>query len=109
MPRAGDAPPFLRRVIDRYVRAFRPERIVMFGSHAKGTAKQGSDVDVLVVATLAGDHGLHMRRARQLAVDCFPPVDVVFASPEEVATAATAESPFLHSILGSGITVYERR
>ena len=45
-------------------------------------------------------------RARQLAVDCFPPVDVVFATTEEFESAATAKSPFLLSILEGGIIVY---
>ncbi len=40
------------------------------------------------------------------AADCFPRVDVVFASPEDVAEAPAAKSPFLYSILGSGITLY---
>jgi hypothetical protein len=47
------------------------------------------------------------RRALQLAADCFPPVDVVFATPEEVADAARAASPFLMSILGTGVAVYQ--
>ena len=81
---------------------------MLFGSYAKGTARPGSDVDLLVIASLAGNPHFHQRRARQLAADCFPPVDVVFATPAEVAGAATARSPFLLSILGSGITIYRR-
>ena len=59
-----------------------------------------------MVANLEGDPAFYQRRARQLAADCFPPVDVVFCTTEETAEAATAPSPFLHSILGSGITLY---
>ena len=65
-------------------------------------------MDLLVIANLEGNPDFHQRRARQLAADCFPRVDVVFATPAEVAEAATAKSPFLLSILGSGITVYTR-
>jgi uncharacterized protein len=101
-------PKFLERVVARYVRAFSPERIVMFGSWAKGTQHVGSDVDLLIVADVDGGGDQHLRRARQLAADCFPRVDVVFASEAEVATAASLESPFLLSILGTGVTLYER-
>jgi predicted nucleotidyltransferase len=48
-------PPLLRRVVQRYIRAFAPERIVLFGSYAKGTNQQSSDIDLLVVADLEGD------------------------------------------------------
>jgi predicted nucleotidyltransferase len=101
-------PAFISRVLERLVRNFAPERIVLFGSYAKGTARPGSDVDLLVIANLEGDPVVHLRRARQLVADSFPPVDVVLCTPEEVAEAHTARSPFLLSVLGSGITLYSR-
>ena len=99
-------PPLLRRVVERYVRAFAPECIMLFGSFAKGTNHLSSDIDLLVVANLEGDALYHLRRARQLAADCFPPIDVVFATKEEIESAATAKSPFLYSILKRGVIVY---
>jgi len=105
---SSDLPPLVQRTLERLIRAFAPERIVLFGSYAKGTVHGGSDVDLLVIANLEGNPAFHQRRARQLAADCFPRVDVVFATPLEVAEAATAKSPFLLSILGKGITLYAR-
>ena len=100
--------PSLIRVIDRFVYAFAPERIVLFGSQAKGTQHDGSDVDLLIVADLEGDMAQHQQRARQLAADGFPPIDVSFCSREELANAAQARSPFLASVLSRGIIVYRR-
>jgi predicted nucleotidyltransferase len=105
---ANELPPLVQRTLQRLIRAFAPERIVLFGSYAKNTVRLASDVDLLVIADLAGDAALHQRLARQLAADCFPPVDIVLATPEEITSAPTARSPFLQSILGSGITVYAR-
>ena len=99
-------PAVLHRMVERLVRAFAPERIVLFGSYAKGAARPGSDIDLLIVADLTGDPTAHLRRARQLVADAFPPVDIVLCTPEEVAEAPTARSPFLLSVLGSGITLY---
>jgi predicted nucleotidyltransferase len=101
-------PPLVERTVERLIRAFAPESILLFGSYAKGTTHETSDVDLLVVARLEGNPALHQRRAHQLAADCFPRVDVVIAAPEDVAGAATARSPFLLSILGSAITLYSR-
>ncbi len=103
-----DLPPLVQRTLERLIRSFSPERVMLFGSYAKGTVHRGSDVDLLVIANLQGNPAFHQRRARQLAADCFPPVDVVFATPADVAGAATAKSPFLLSILGVGITLYTR-
>ncbi len=101
-------PPLVQRTLQRLIRAFAPERIMLYGSYAKDTAHGGSDVDLLVITNLEGDLAFDQRRARQLAADCFPRVDVVFATPADVAEAATAKSPFLLSILGTGITLYSR-
>lgn len=101
-----DLPPLVVRTLRRLIRAFAPERVVLFGSYAKGTASARSDVDLLVITRFEGNHLFHQRRARQLSADCFPRVDVVLATPEDIAAAPTAKSPFLQSILGSGITIY---
>jgi predicted nucleotidyltransferase len=109
-PADGVAPSVagLSRVVDRLVRAFRPERIVLYGSRAKGKAHAGSDTDLLIIAHLPGSLEPHRRRARQLCADSFPPIDIALATPDEVAAAAEAPSPFLASILGTGLTIYER-
>jgi len=104
----SELPPLVQRTLQRLIRAFAPERVILFGSYAKDLVDQSSDVDLLVIAKLEGNFSLHQRRARQLAADCFPPVDIVLATPEDIAEAPTAKSPFLQSILGSGITVYVR-
>lgn len=101
-----DLPPLVQRTVERLIRAFAPDRIMLFGSYAKGTAHPASDVDLLVVARLEGSPLAYQRRARQLAADCFPRIDVVFATPEDIAEAPTAKSPFLLSILGGAIILY---
>jgi len=101
-------PHSIRRVVDRYVRAFAPERIVLFGSYAKGTNRPESDMDVLIITGFDGDKAMFLRRARQLAMGCFPPVDVIFATTGEVEQLTVNGNPFLTSILGTGITLYER-
>jgi predicted nucleotidyltransferase len=101
-------PHSIRRVVGRYVRAFAPERIVLFGSQAKGTNRPESDLDVLIIMGVEGDDAMRLRRARQLAIGCFPPVDVIFATTGEVEHSTIDGNPFLVSILGTGITLYER-
>ena len=103
-----DLPPLVQRTLQRLIRSFAPERIVLFGSYAKGTTHDRSDVNLLVIANVEGDPAFHQRRARQLAADCFPPADIILATPADVAGAANARSPFLASILNSGVTLYTR-
>lgn len=44
----------IQALADRIVREFLPERIVLFGSYASGTASPDSDVDLLVVLPYQG-------------------------------------------------------
>lgn len=64
----SDLPLLVQRTVARLIRAFAPERIVLFGSYAKGAVHAASDVDLLVVSNLQGNPIAHQRRARQLAV-----------------------------------------
>jgi uncharacterized protein len=99
--------PFLHTPIGRLVRALAPERIVLFGSHAKGVPRPGSDVDLLVVCAVAGQPWA-VRRARQLVASGFPPIDIVMCTPQDAERAAEQRSPFLQSILEHGVTVFSR-
>jgi predicted nucleotidyltransferase len=73
------------RMVRRIVKKFRPERVILFGSHARGDAGPDSDVDLLVVMDFKGaarDKGLEIRQSlRNILV----PKDVVVTTPEEFA------------------------
>ena len=44
----------IEKYCQRIAREFRPERIILFGSHAYGTADENSDVDLMVVSDALG-------------------------------------------------------
>ena len=44
----------LSRTIDRIVERMKPDRIILFGSQARGTADERSDADLLVISRFTG-------------------------------------------------------
>lgn len=81
----GDPWHAIEGMVRRIVKRFDPERIILFGSYARGTAGPDSDVDFLVVLPVSGS-----KREKQieigLALDRFKlPVDVIVTTPEEFA------------------------
>jgi len=54
----------LRVATDRLVKQFQPQRIILFGSEARGTADARSDVDLLVICSVPPERGA--RRALML-------------------------------------------
>jgi len=62
-----DSPPELREMVDAIVRGYKPERIVLFGSYARGDAKPPhSELDLLVVKEGAMSNGLADEHIAQL-------------------------------------------
>jgi predicted nucleotidyltransferase len=51
----------IEAMVQRLVEHFAPDQIILFGSHARGTATPDSDVDLLVVVPISGS-----KRAIQL-------------------------------------------
>lgn len=44
----------LDRMVRRIVKRFDPDQVILFGSHARGTAASDSDIDLLVVMPVSG-------------------------------------------------------
>ncbi|MBP1737993.1 MAG: polymerase, beta-like region [Deltaproteobacteria bacterium] len=53
----------ISEMVNRIVEHFDPEKIILFGSHARGEAAPDSDVDLLVVMPVQGS-----KRAKQLEI-----------------------------------------
>ena len=73
----------IHNIKKRLADAFHPDRIILFGSQARGTADDRSDVDILVVCSFAGKRRhlmLEMDRAlRGLGLAR----DIMVLTPEE--------------------------
>ena len=86
----------LAPVFDRY----QVSKAVVFGSVAKGTADDQSDLDILVDSHLHGFKFCGLMEAIREAVDM--PVDVLDVTHIE------ADSPIDREIRRTGVTIYER-
>jgi predicted nucleotidyltransferase len=76
----------LRRATDRLVAQFRPQRVILFGSQARGTGDARSDVDLLVICPVPPGAG--SRRKLMVAMDralrgIEMATDVIILTPEE--------------------------
>ena len=74
------------RMVERIVKRFQPELIILFGSYARGDAGPDSDVDLLVVMSVAKD----CRRDKQLELrlalrDIRVAKDIIVTTPEDFA------------------------
>jgi len=89
---------------------FRPEKIILFGSHARGEATQDSDLDLLVVVRRPAPRG---RRSapiiKMLAEEYDLPIDVIVRSGKALERWSGVPGTLSHQIAQEGVILYERR
>ncbi len=97
-------------VIDRVVSglmAYKPEKIILFGSMARGDADEYSDIDLIVIKDTK------QRFVRRLVeITAFLPldtaVDVLVYTPKELEAMLAEGNPFIEHALNEGKVLYEK-
>ena len=90
----------------RIGREFRPDRVVLFGSYAQGTATEDSDVDLLIILPFEGKSVIQSVEIRMRLRPAFP-VDLIVRTPEKVRERLAMGDPFMREILEEGKVLYE--
>ena len=85
---------------------FQSERIILFGSYARGDAHALSDVDLLAIMPVGGrttDAALHILRETSPMFA----VDLLVRTPQEMESRVAAGDFFLREILRDGKVLYD--
>ena len=96
----------LDEIVRRVVEVAQPDRIILFGSAARGDMGPDSDMDLLVVKS-----GVPHRRRLAQEIDhslrgIRMPVDIVVVTPEEVEKYRDTVGPIIRPALREGKEVY---
>lgn len=83
-----------------------PQKIVLFGSHARGDAREDSDVDFLVIEDKVEDKAREMVRLRRALRRLRIPVDVLVFSSEDVSNWGHLPGTVLYWALREGRVVH---
>lgn len=73
----------IREMVNRIVEHFDPEKIILFGSYARGEAGPDSDVDLLVVMPVQGSKREKQLEIRALLHGIQLAKDIVVSRPED--------------------------
>lgn len=98
--------PVVERVVKVIAEAIRPQKIILFGSRAMGTARPDSDMDLVVI--YAGE-----KSKRQVKLDIHRlmqpesvPMDLFVLSPEELLRQRHVANTLAREVAERGVTVY---
>ena len=98
--------PAIDETVQRIVEKFHPQKIILFGSYARGDPRPESDVDLLVVMKTPGKEkraSLEIRRFLNVTFG----LDLVVTLPEDLRQRIEWGDSFLQEITTQGKVLYE--
>jgi len=97
----------IRTFADEIARRYTPEKIILFGSYARGTANEDSDVDMLVMMDFPERRGAY--KAIEITTNVHPhfPLDLLVRKTSEVAQRIEEGDFFWMDILKEGVVLYD--
>jgi uncharacterized protein len=96
----------IQALANRIAREFHPEKIILFGSHARGDARPDSDVDLMVIMD---SHDHPSRTAAEITNRIHPrhyALDLIVRSPETIRTRLQMNDWFLRDAMREGRVLY---
>ena len=93
----------IRRIVDR----FHPERIILFGSYARGNPTSDSDLDIIVVLPVQGSTRKKANEIDLALADRTVPLDLIVVTPEQFQQQRKIIGSIVSEALREGKVVYE--
>lgn len=94
----------INSVVKTIVKNFKPEMIILFGSHARGEATPDSDLDILVIKESDLRRDLRAAEIDNLFAKRMFPMDIVVYTPDEVRRLKDMDK----DVLENGEILYEK-
>lgn len=104
----SDSEKILAEIVARIRRSVQPERVILFGSRARGTGRPESDFDLLVIKK--SDQPRYKRSAPLYTAlaDLPVEVEVMVYTPEEVQEWSQVPQAFVTTAIREGKVLYEK-
>ncbi|ALA58311.1 nucleotidyltransferase domain-containing protein [Nitrospira moscoviensis] len=98
----------IREMVRRIAAQFHPDKIILFGSHARGQAGPDSDVDLLIVMPVKGSKRRKATEIDGALADRRIPLDLIVVTPEEFERARHQVGSVLRPAALEGLVLYDR-
>ncbi len=95
-------------IVERIKEDYKPEKIVLFGSYARGVPHQDSDIDLLVIKDSVCRRDERDKEIRKLLKDIKVPLDIFVYTPKEAEKFQALKGSFINKIFNSGEVLYGR-
>ncbi|NIR50201.1 nucleotidyltransferase domain-containing protein [candidate division KSB1 bacterium] len=97
----------LEKILTRLVQNYKPEKVILFGSLARGKVTEGTDIDLLVIKKDVPELGVDRIRELERLVRYSFATDFIVYRPDEVEERLRIGDPFLKQIFEEGKVLYD--
>lgn len=97
----------IEKIVNQLVRLYGPEKIILFGSLAKGQIKQGTDIDLFIIKSDVPKLGVDRIRQLDALIKYKLATDFIVYKPQELEQRLKLGDPFVKTILKEGKVLYD--
>ena len=97
----------IKKLTDQIVVKYKPEKIILFGSAARGKLRPDSDIDILIIKKKPGKKFVH-RIGDILNITDSTRIEPLVYTPEELQNRLAIRDFFIQEILNEGKILYEK-
>ena len=96
----------IENITIQIIKKYKPEKIILFGSAARGEMGPDSDADFLVIKANTPFYGADRIRELSRMIERNIPVDLLVYKPEEFKSRLELGDPFLKAVVKEGKVLY---
>ncbi len=99
---------FLNSVVARIVANYEPDRVLLFGSQARNSVNEASDIDLLIIKHTTVPMWRRGRNVQALFANSPVKLDLLFYTPKEIEEERARPHSFVNMALASAQVLYSR-
>ena len=108
MTNSQDIKTVIQRMLQKLITEYAPRKVVLFGSHAYGTPRPDSDIDLLIIKETSERFIERWVTVQRILTGTHRalPVETLVVTPQEIETRLAIGDQFLAEILEKGEVLY---
>ena len=96
----------IKDITDQIVDKYKPEKVILFGSAARGEFTPDSDLDILIIKRDTPYYGIDRMREISRMIERRVATDFLVYRPEEIEKRLKMGDPFIKAVFKEGKVLY---
>jgi uncharacterized protein len=89
------------------LKQYQPEKVILFGSYARGDYNEASDIDVLIIKDTDQKFTKRIDEVMDLCEDS-PKIEPLVYTPREIEEMVKNENDFIRTVMSEGVVLFEQ-